>query len=250
MHAAEHGRLDYNGIAMIDGTPHCPSIPATLVHIKRPARLSTPDGQPDPELDEFRNQIEQRGRYAMRRTQGWATKKRSGTRVERYECPAEAGQMRCPLKPASMAYPDDVPLNMNPPDAAIAPAACRQRTIELPEEAQGKLRQRNRWGTDEWITEYNRRTYVEGTFGVLRNPALRGLTRGLFCVIGIAKVTLWLAALVAATNMATLAKWAQRTDIGSSDPALVAATADDWAFEELHAERTTGTDPPAVTTPN
>jgi len=53
---------------------------------------------------------------------------------------------------------------------ATAPTACSQRTIELPEEAQGKLRQRNRWGTSEWITEYNRRTYIEGTAGVTDAP--------------------------------------------------------------------------------
>ena len=45
------------------------------------------------------------GRYAMRRTQGWTEKKRSGERVERYEGPAEAGIVRYPLKPALDALP-------------------------------------------------------------------------------------------------------------------------------------------------
>ena len=45
-------------------------------------------------------------------------------------------------------------------------------SVEIPEEAQGKLRQQHRWGTDEWIRDYARRTYVEGSFGELRNPAL------------------------------------------------------------------------------
>ncbi|MCB1256753.1 MAG: hypothetical protein KDB26_06595 [Microthrixaceae bacterium] len=54
MHALEHGRLDYDGIAMIDGWPHCPSVPETLVEIKRPERLSVPtDGSDNPELEQF-----------------------------------------------------------------------------------------------------------------------------------------------------------------------------------------------------
>ncbi len=251
MHAAEHGRLDYDGIAMIDGWPHCPSVPETLVTIKRPERLSVPtDGTDNPELDEFRTQIAKRGRYAMRRTQGWTTKKRTGERAERYECPAEAGYIRCPLKPASMAYPDDVPLNLNPPDPTTAPTCGHQRTVELPEDAQGKLRQKYRWGSDDWIADFTRRTYVEGGFGELRNPALGALARGKFCVTGIIKVTFMLAALIAASNMRRLATWAATHNIDSDDPALAPVTDDDWAFEELDQRATTGADPPAASTPN
>lgn len=36
----------------------------------------------------------------------------------------------------------------------------------------------------------------------------------------------------------------------SNDPALAMATDDDWAFEELDAFATTGTDPPRSATPN
>lgn len=249
MHAKEHGRLDYDGIAMIDGWPHCPSVPETLVHIKRPERLSVPDGDNSPELDRFRDQIAERGRWRMRRTQSWAEKKRSGVRVERYECPAEAGYVRCPLKPHTMLYPDDVPLNLNPPDPATAPSCCTQRTIELPEEAQGKLRQSHPWGTDPWIKDYARRTYVEGSFGELRNPALGDLSRGLFAILGIIKVSIMLAALVAVSNARRIVAWATDRGIVSDDPALVPVTDDDYAFEAVDPNTTTGTDPPAATAP-
>jgi len=185
----------------------------------------------------------------MRRVAGWTTKKRSGVRVERYECPAAAGLMRCPLKAESMSYPDDVPLNLNPPDPATAPTCCGQRTVEVPEEAQGKLRQQHRWGTDEWIRDYARRTYVEGSFGELRNPVLGGLARGKFCVTGLVKVTLMLAAFVAGSNTRRLAVWAERTGLRTDDAAL-AVTEDDWAFEEIDPNAAGGgTDPPTVTTP-
>jgi len=185
----------------------------------------------------------------MRRTAGWSTKARSGERVERYECPAKASYLRCGLKAASMAYPDGVPLNMNTPDPAAAPTCCRQRTFGLPEEAQPKLRQKHRWGSDDWITDYARRTYVEGGFGELRNPALGALTRGCFAVIGIIKVTLMLAALVAASNARRLTRWAANQDLVSEDPALAQVTDDDWAFDEPARFTTTGTDPPTAATP-
>ena len=250
MHASEHGRLDYDGIAMIDGSPHCPCIPETLVYIKRPERLSVPTEPDDnPELEEFRDAMDERGHFAMRRTAGWTTKKRTGERVERFECPAEAGYLRCPLKPASMLFPDDIPLNLHPPDPASAPKCCTQRTIELPEAAQGKLRQTHRWGSDSWIKDYTRRTYVEGSFGELRNPALGALARGKFCIIGLIKVTLMLAALAAASNARRITTWATNQQVISDDPALAPVTDDDWAFEELGPDLNTGTDPPPATAP-
>lgn len=255
MHALERGRVDHNGISMIDGWPHCPATPEVLVEISRPEKLSVPNSDRDrstPQaqaVDTFRTQIAERDRYAFRRTQGWRTKARTGEREERYECPAEAGQVRCALKPATMHYPGDVPQVLNPPAAGSAPTCCTQRTVALGEDAQGKLRQDLRWGTDTWIEAYNRRTFVEGGFGVLRNPAVGALTRGLFCIIGRIKVTLWLAALVAAINMRALAAWATRTGVDNVDPALGPVTDDDWAFEELDPTQTSGTDPPVVATP-
>ncbi len=100
----------------------------------------------------------------------------------------------------------------------------------MPEDAQGKLRQKHRWGSDDWIRDYTRRTYVEAGFGELRNPALGALgalARGKFCVIGIIKVTLLLAALVAASNARRLATWAARQDRVTNDPALATVTDDD-----------------------
>lgn len=260
MHALERGRVDHHGIAMIDGWPHCPAVPDTLVEITRPSHLSTPKpsrkGERDDlagdttALDEFRTAIADRARYAMRRTQGWRTKARTGEHHERYECPAVAGQLRCPHKAPSMNFPDDVPLVLNPPVLATAPTCCTQRTVSVGADAQAKLRQEHPWGGDAWRTEFARRTFVEGGFGTLRNPALGGLARGLFCIIGRIKVTLWLALLVAATNMGLLTRWAQRTGVVSDDPALAAPADVDAGFEELDAAEVVGCDPPGTPTPN
>ena len=52
------------------------------------------------------------------------------------------------------------------------------------------------------------------------------------------------AALVAATNIRALARWADRNDITSDDDALAPAVGDDHGFEEIDPAQTSGTDPP------
>ncbi|MCB1258737.1 MAG: hypothetical protein KDB26_16610, partial [Microthrixaceae bacterium] len=130
MHPAERGRIDHHGIAMIDGWPHCPATPQQLEALNRPGLGSTKK-----ERQHFDTDIEERSRYAMRRTKGWSTSPRTGTACERYECPAEAGQLRCPHKPHSMAAPAEVPVVLNPPRLADAPTACVQRTIAVDDTA-------------------------------------------------------------------------------------------------------------------
>lgn len=115
---------------------------------------------------------------------------------------------------------------------------------------QGKLRQAHRWGSDAWIKDYTRRTYVEGSFGELRNPALGALARGKFCIMGLIKVTLMLAALAAPSNARRITTWATDQHVISDDPALAPVTDDDWAFEEPGPGLHTGTDPPPATAPN
>ena len=46
-----------------------------------------------------------------------------------------------------------------------------------------------------------------------------------------------------------LADWADTHGIDSDDPALASVTDDDWAFEELEPDATTGTDPPGGSPP-
>ncbi len=118
------------------------------------------------------------------------------------------------------------------PERDTAPPCCSQRTVELGEEARGKLRQTHRWESADWIKDDVRRTFVEDGFDELRNPVRGALARGKFCVIGIIKVTLMLAALTA---------WAAALGLNSDNPAL-APTDDDWAFKELDPS---ATPPPA-----
>ncbi len=74
MHAADHGRVDHDGIAMIDGWPHCPG----RQHPKRlgnrpPRELVAPKDDQDRTsaaavaIDEYRADVAKRGTYAFTR---------------------------------------------------------------------------------------------------------------------------------------------------------------------------------------
>ena len=206
MHPAERGRIDHHGIAMIDGWPHCPATPQQLEALNRPGLGSTKK-----ERQHFDTDIEERSRYAMRRTKGWSTSPRTGTACERYECPAEAGQLRCPHKPHSMAAPAEVPVVLNPPRLADAPTACTQRTIAVDDTAQPKLRQRHPWGTTKWAKDFGRRSLVESAFGLMSDPLIGGLRRGVFAVVGRGKVLVMLTAIAVIVNLHLIAKWRTTT---------------------------------------
>jgi hypothetical protein len=231
LHKNDHGVRDYNGMRVVAGSPHCPCLPDELVDITRPQHLKLPDGtdldtlpepdddQPESETErqtrEFVTRIEARRAYACRRVAGPDRKGK-----ERYECPAAAGQVRCPLKELSMHLPaGQVPTIENPPEADGAPQICTQRTVTLPGSVTPKVRQRYYWGSVEWIRSFARRTHIEGVFGNIKNRNMENVTRGWIQVAGHARTALMLAIATAAYNMRVARKWNAETG-SSKDPLL------------------------------
>lgn len=125
MHEGDRGVRDYNGVAMIDGAPHCKAVLAgreDLIRIQRPATLSagalrknaTDDerrehAQRQADIDTFRAGIAERSVAAFRRVAG-----PNANGDERWECPAQAGKVICPNCPLSLDYPDGVPVVETP----------------------------------------------------------------------------------------------------------------------------------------
>lgn len=190
----------------------CPATPAGLDVIKRPERLA--DG---PEIDAFVDAISRRERWAFRRVNTADT-----TGKERYECPARAGKVRCPLITASMTRPLALPTVIGPP-AVNPPTCCTQRTITMPGDVDAKSRQRHYWGSRDWIAAFSRRSRVEGWFGNLKGNNTEGLTRGGFRVMGIAKTSLMLGIYAAATNLRLLRLWTARRQTPSEVTGSVSA---------------------------
>jgi len=202
LHANQYGpRGTHAGARIVAGTPHCPAMPAAFDTIHRPDRLVQ-----TPALDTFTADIDRREQWALRRIAG---PDRDGK--ERYECPARAGKLRCPLQPDSLALPLATPTDLTPPAPDTAPTCCSQRTITVPGDVDAKSRQRHYWGSPNWIKAFNRRSRVEGWFGNLKNDNTEALGRGAFRVMGICKTSIMIAVFAAATNLRLLRAWARRT---------------------------------------
>jgi len=202
LHQTQYGpRGTHAGARIITGVPHCPATPTGLDTIKRPERLAD-----SPEVDEFVAMISRREQWAFRRIN---TADRTGK--ERYECPARAGKVRCPLVKPSMTRPLALPTVSHPP-VDNPPSCCTQRTITLPGDIDAKSRQRHYWGSRDWITAFARRSRAEGWFGNVKNNNTEGLTRGAFRVMGLAKTSLMLGIFAAATNLRLLRLWTTRQE--------------------------------------
>jgi len=118
LHPTQLGaRGSHGGARFIAGVPHCPATPEAFDTIARPERLAE-----SPPLEVFLGQISTREQWALRRVAG-----PDSTGSERYECPARAGKLRCPLVPPSMAQPVTLPKVLEPPTAS-AHRCCTQRT--------------------------------------------------------------------------------------------------------------------------
>lgn len=237
LHPHDRGVRDLDGIRMVDGTPHCPAMPDDLVDVVRPATLSAGTLKRSAttaervahasrldEISQFHARIAQRQQWAFRRVSAANAKG-----DERWECPAQAGKLKCEHCPMSQFLPEDTPQVQDPPAAQTRPKACRQRTVTIPSEAIAKLRQRLYWGSPEWVASFNRRTYVEGFFGTYKsaNRIKRGWTR----LVGLVKTSLLAACAAAATNIMLLRAWSRRT--GDITSPLCEQEPDDLGFEEI-----------------
>ena len=214
LHQTQYGpRGTHEGARIITGVPHCPATPVGLDTITRPDRLSD-----SPDTDAFIDQISRRERWAFRRVNHADT-----TGKERYECPARAGKVRCPLVKASMSQPLALPTVSRPP-ADNPPTCCTQRTITLPGHIDPKSRQRHYWGSRDWITAFSRRSRAEGWFGNLKSSNTEALNRGAFRVMGLAKTSLMLGIYAAATNLRLLRLWTARQEAPTAQAGSIPAT--------------------------
>lgn len=229
MTSTDRGSSPHNdGYLMIDGWPHHPSIPGRLINIARPARMSL--GKRPPKirkvklarwkkqrrlLNEFSTLIAERELYRYDRV----AKAKTPGGPERYRCPGKSGKIRCEgcatVDPQWAHVPaPHVPLTAD----GVIPKACQQATITIRADVAKKLRQDHPWGTPAWIASYNRRTRVEGYFGLMKSTHGGGrIRRGWTHQIGIVKTGMLLAIVIAAHNLDQLINWSARTG-DTTDP--------------------------------
>ncbi len=210
LHKNDQKFRDYNGAKLAAGWLHCPGTPDRLGDIPQPGPTAT-----DVQKEEFYNRIDERRPYALRRI--------AITPLRRFQCPALAGTVGCPLRAGTVegAVEGNLPIITNPPAADSAPTCCTQATVTLGQDGQRKIWQQDYWGDRDWSRSNNRRTYVEGSFGNMKNPSTENLSRGTFRITGLARVTLFLGVLAAAHNVRQYRNWHQKHQLGDpTDPLL------------------------------
>ena len=211
MHPKDQGFRDWDGMRMAASWPHCPATPDDLGTIPTLGPNATKS-----EREDFQDKITRRFAYAAERRS-----QLDGDGKIRYRCPARAGKTGCPLVDGSIAAATELglPIIANPPGEEGRPAICRQQTVQLKAETDEqqmamKMHQKHYWGSDPWRLDYNRRTYVEGWFGVLKNNSATGTRRGSHQYVGLPLVTLVISVAAAVTNLRLLHTWHQQTGFG------------------------------------
>ena len=126
----------------------------------------------------------------------------------RHACPAVAGKIRCPLRPASMKLDRNRPEILTPP--AHPQACCTQQTITVPPQAAARTRQKHDYPSAAWRTSYQRRTAAERFNAAIKDTATGSIDRGWIRLTGITPLMLWLACLTAVRNQRNLAAWHTR----------------------------------------
>ncbi|HET9969053.1 MAG TPA: hypothetical protein VFQ68_12535 [Streptosporangiaceae bacterium] len=129
----------------------------------------------------------------------------------RVQCPAAAGKIRCPLRPASMTLDRGRPEILAPPEHPQA--CCTQATITVPPDVNAKTRQKHDYPGPAWRRSYARRSAAERGFATVKDPAAGNDTaRGWCRLTGTAPLMLFTAALLAVRNQRILGSWNARQE--------------------------------------
>jgi hypothetical protein len=237
LRADEQGWYDLDGVRFAASVPHCPAAPDVLGTIEIPG----PDAAPE-EMNRFRKRIELRRRYAAKLNQ--VIDPVSGK--AQWVCPARYGTVGCPLVEGTVEAAGElmtqdgtsIPIIQNPPDPTdpTCPPICRQPTVVIEPGPLRKHIQPLYYGSDEWIREYAKRTYVEGSYGNRKNSETENYRRGYHRAGGIGRSMIYSIAAVVSYNMRMLRNWHERTGLGEPDNPLLAPDDQIYGYRPITAE--------------
>ena len=228
MRANDHGPKDYKGAVILDGTPHCPMTPEGLRGIDRPGLTAARE-----EVEAYQQLIAERQQYAMTRKK---TPQQNRDGKTRWLCPAAAGKIGCSrvINSDTVARDHGAPIVRPTVDLDSAFCSAKPSVVQIPAHEVMKYQQAEYYGTVLWLLSFNRRSYVEGVFGNLKNMDTRSIKRGFTRFIGEPMMTLALVGQVLDYNLKELEDWHARATAEPREyPAALA-----YASHPLHTAQT------------
>ncbi|MEV6865646.1 hypothetical protein AB0M44_32185 [Streptosporangium subroseum] len=195
-----------HGALQIEGRWYCPSIPQPLIGATQTFRAAAPDdaAQAATAADLYRRQITARTAYELT-----PKGKPDAEGHQRLSCPATAGKVQCPIKPASMGTDPRLPPVRPTPSPAGPPTICRQHSITIAPEHGAKHAQALPYSTADQQRVYHRlRSSTEGFNGYAKDDAHEAIQRSQGRRIrGIAAQSLLLAFQLAHANFRKIFRW-------------------------------------------
>jgi hypothetical protein len=191
----------HHGAVICNGSLYCPTTPLTLLQLR-----PLPPGATPQQTAAHDQQTTELARHKLSRhtaddTDGY----------HRVTCPATAGKIRCPLRPASMTLNRNRPEILTPPEEP--PACCTQQTITVGPQIAAKTRQKHHYPSAAWRRSYARRTSAERAFATIKDPATTSIARGWCRLMGLTPLMLWTTCLLAIRNQRILTAYqARQTD--------------------------------------
>ncbi len=201
LHPSDRGpRGTHEGTIICNGSLYCPATPGPLLEL-----APLPPGATAEKTAAHDQQAAELARYKLG---VHAADDADGYR--RHACPATAGKIRCPLRPASMNLGRDRPEILSPP--RHPPACCTQQTITAGPGVAAKTRQKHDYPSTKWRQSYRRRTASERLNASIKDTATGSIDRGWIRLMGLTPLTLFLACMMVARNQRILATWQARQD--------------------------------------
>ena len=199
LHPCDRGpQGTHEGTIICNGSLYCPQTPRPLLQL-----IPLPPGASAAEVAAHDQQTAELARYKP----GIHTAE-DADGYRRHICPAAAGKIRCPLRPASLKLDRDRPEILTPPQHPQA--CCTQQTITAGPGVAAKTRQKHDYPSAEWRISYRRRTASERLNASIKDTATGSIDRGWIRLMGIAPLTLWLACMMAVRNQRILAAFQTR----------------------------------------
>jgi hypothetical protein len=190
----------HHGAIISNGSLYCPQTPRSLLELGPLARDATPEHAAAHDARTGELARYKLGRLTRDDEDGY----------HRIACPAAAGKIRCPLRPASMTLDRDRPEILQPP--RHPQACCTQQTITVPPEVLAKTAQKHDYPSRAHRRSYARRTGAERGFATAKDPASNDISRGWCRLMGLTPLMLFTAVLLAVRNQRILAAWNTRQE--------------------------------------